>query len=816
MFKNYLRVAWRNIWKSRLHSFITLTGLSTGIACCILIVLFVKDEWTFDDFHSKADRIYRAWVFEDYGENEQFFNTVTPYPLGPALVENFSEVAGYVRINQTNQVVEVGVDQFNEQVTVVTPSFFDVFDFEALYGKPKQVLNDKDAVVITRSVAQKYFGMDQAVGETLTMYPGNGERIFTVKAVVDDVPGNSSVQFELLISELNNHIFVGERELGSWYHVMPETYVVLREDQQAEDVIAKTPLMMQQVLGEDYVEGEYTIGLQPLLDIHLNNDMPAGIAPVSDPQYAYILGGIALLILFLGCVNFVTLSISRSVNRSKEVGVRKVVGAQRSQLILQFLCEAVIMAMIATLLGLLLAMSNLSLFNELSGKQLVFEFNTSLWLTLAVLMVVIGIISGSYPALLLSAFRPVAILKGKLTGTGGRPALRQALVGIQFVLTIFLISTTLLMKDQLNFLQNKNLGFDKNQLAVVQMNIPSGEGLMKRLRAGFEKGTLLCNELNGKPGVMTTGIANHTFGSGGWTNVGFTDNSGNYRTFDMLVVDEDFMSTANIRITEGRGFTDDHTSDARRSMVVNRAFAEAFNMTEAIVGQKLPGDKFGDHEIIGMAEDFNYNSLHGAVDPLVMVINPMIVMEGIENIGIGSNPLPKVFARLQAGQVKEGLASLENAWKKVTGGEEFEYTFVDQTLAAQYDQEQNLSRIVTIAAALAIIIGCMGLFALASLNMENRTREVSIRKVLGASQQRILVLLSREYVYLILIAMFVSIPLTVYVTSGWLETFAYRISVGPGVFAVTGGLTVMIALCTISWHAIRTTMKQPAETLKYE
>ncbi len=815
MLKNYAKVALRNILRSKVHSIITLAGLSVGIACCILIVLFVKDEWTFDNFHTKADRIYRAWTFENYSQDEQFLNTVTAYPLGPALAESFNEVAGFTRLNEINQVVKVGFDQYNEEITVVTPSFFDVFDFSVVHGKVKKVLLDRDAAILTRKQARKYFGTDQAVGETLRMDLGDGERIFTVKAVVEDVPSNSSIRFDLIISELNNPAFMGERELNSWYHIMPETYIVLQEHRDAQEVISKTPMLMKQVLGEDYVEGQYTIGLQPLRDIHLNNDMPAGIAPVSDPRYTYILATIALLILFLGCVNFVALSISRSINRSKEVGVRKAVGAQRNQLVMQFLCEAVIMALLAAGVGLLIAMSNLTWFNELSGKQLVFEFGATVWWTLFVLILVIGMISGSYPALLLASFKPTAILKGKLGNTSYKQGFRRVLVGVQFILTISLVSTTLLIRDQLHFLQHKNLGFDKDQLAVVQLNVPQGDKLFERITGGFEKSGVLVNALEGKPGIASVGVGNHTFGSGGWTKLGFSSPGGKYRDFNMLVVDEDFIKTTRLNIVQGRGFSREYTSDARRAVVVNEAFIKEFNLPAA-VGQKLPGDDFEDHEIIGVVQDFNYSSLHGIIEPLVMVINPMLVLSGVENIGIGTNPLPKLFVRLRAGEISQGLATLENTWHSIMQGEEFEYEFVDQVLATQYQQEQNLSEIVTIASALAMMIGCMGLFALASLGIEKRTREVSIRKVLGASQRALMLLLSKEYISLVLVALAVSIPITIYTVSTWLETFAYRIEVGLETFLYTGLITLIIALLTISYHVIRTTRKQPADILKYE
>lgn len=815
MLTNYIKIAFRNIWQAKLHSFITFTGLSTGIACCLLIILFVKDEWTFDDFHDKADRIYRGWTYENYGENETFFNTVTPYPLGPALKDNYSEVEEFVRINNLNLEIKVGEDSFNEQITVAGQSFFDFFDFQPVLGKPDLALDDKNAVILTERMSQKLFGLSNPIGENITMDLGDGNRPFTVKSIVENMPTNTSISFDIMISDLNNDVLVGERAMNGWYNVNPETYFLLSETAKAEDIIAKTSALLKNVLGENYVEGEYQIGLQPLLDIHLNNEMPIGIAPVSDPKYAYILVAIAGLILLLGCINFVTLSVSKSINRAKEVGVRKVVGAYKNQLMGQFLSEAVITAFISVCIGMLLAVLSLNLFNELAGKQLVFEFDVVMAVSVILLMAVIGIISGSYPALLLSRLKPIAILKGSKSNSGNKQGLRRALVAIQFVLTIFLISTTLLMQKQLSFLQSKNLGFDKEQVIVTQLNVEPGGGLVTRVNKGMETAQLFLSELDGQEGVVTAGVANHTFGSGGWTNVGFTDTKDNYRTFDMLVTDANFIQSMKMKMVEGRAFDKTNLSDARRAIIINQAFADAFGFDDAI-GKQLPGKNFEDHEIIGVVENFNYNSLHAEVEPLLMVMNPGIIFPGIENVGIGSNPFPKVFVRLEANKLQAGIASLQAVWNKVTKGEEFQYDFIDQTLATQYSSEQNLSKIVSIASLLAMVIGCMGLFALASLNMENRTKEVSIRKVLGASQGLILTMLSKEYIFLIIISLAISIPLTLYVIDQWLASFAYRIDVGIGVFALTGGLTLIIAIITISYNAVKVSLKQPAETLKYE
>jgi len=814
MLKNYIKIAFRNIWKTKLHSFITVTGLATGIACCLLIILFVKDEWTFDKFHAKADRIYRAWVFEDYGPDEQFFNTTTPYPLGPALQENFSEVAAFVRYGQMGQTIKAGVDNFTETVNVVGTNFFDVFDFKPLYGKVKHVLEEKSNVVLTESMAQKFFGVTNAVGETIEMDFGDGPRVFTVKAIVSDPPTNSSLQFSIIISDLNNDVLVSNRALQSWYNVQPETYVVLQQGTDVKRLEAKIPSMVKQIMGENYVEGEYNIGLQPLTDIHLNNEMPVGIAAVSDPQYAIILSAIALLILFLGAVNFVSLSISRSIGRAKEVGVRKVVGARRNELIFQFLSEAIVTTIIATGVGILLAYLFLPLFNELAGRSLILSVS---WFTVSVvvaLLLIIGVMAGSYPALVLSGFQPINILKGSAFRVNTKQGLRKALVGLQFVLTVFLISTTLLMQKQLNYLQSKNLGFDKEHLMVVQLNT-QGDGMMSRINKGFEKATLFENELQGSSAIQKIAAANHTVGTGGWTNVGYTDDQGKYRTFDMLAVDENYIPTMQMEMVAGRNFSKENTSDDRRAVIINEAMMEAYGWEDPI-GKRLPGKNFEDHEIIGVVRDFNYNSLHGKVEPLAIVMNPMALAAGIENIGVGSNPIPKLLIRVNGDQIASAIQTVESTWDKLTGGEEFQYTFVDQTLATQYSQEQNLGKVVSIATILAMVIGCMGLFALASLNMQNRTKEVSIRKILGASQSTILLLLSKEYMILILGALLVSIPITLYFINQWLADFAYQIEIGVGSFVLTASLVMIIAVLTIAYHAINTARKQPAETLKYE
>jgi putative ABC transport system permease protein len=816
MIKNYLKIAFRSLWRSKVHTLINVLGLSLGIACCTLIALFVWDEWTFDTFHTKADRIYRVYVKEDWGENQQFFNTVTPFPMGPVLLENLPEVEKQVRLNFISTQVKVADHQFNEQVFIGGQDFFDVFDFEVVRGE-HQALHSQSSVVITKRMAKKYFGESNPIDRVISMQLGESFEDFYVKAVVEDIPSNSSIQFNILISDLNYPKLYSQRALTSgWFNITPETYVLLKEGADANQVESKFPSLFKTILGEEnFVKSKYSPGLQPFTDIHLNNEFPAGIAPVSNPRYSYILSAIAILILLVACINFVTLSIGRSIKRGKEVGIRKVVGAFRTQLIFQFIGEAMLITFVSLVTGLALSRMGLSLFNELSGKQLVFPAGGFIFFVSACLLLIIGLVAGSYPAFVLSAFRPISILKGNAQIGNSKQKMRMALVGVQLVLSIFLISSTLIMQQQLTFLQNKNLGFDKEQLAVIPLNVPRAGRTSDRIASGFEMAELYKSELLKVSDIVSVCASSHDFGNGAWTHVGFTDDKGAYQTFYVNVIDDEYIPTLKMEMVQGRNFESNNLSDVRRAVIVNEAFARQFGWPDAI-GKKIPGKNFEDHEIIGVVKDFNYSSLYTGVEPLAMVQQPSIIFSGIENIDFNNSPIPKLIVRLAPGNLLGAIDQIKNVWQKINEGEEFSFSFVDQTLAAQYRAEMNLGKIVRIATLLAILIGSLGLYGLASLAMQNRTKEISIRKVMGATEQSLLLLLSKEYVRLIVISLLLSVPVTFYLMNNWLKTFEYRIEIGWQVFAVSGVISLTIALLTISYQAIKTAWTRPAETLKYE
>jgi putative ABC transport system permease protein len=816
MLRNYLKIAFRSLWRSKIHSFINVLGLSLGIACCVLIALFVKDEWTFDTFHTKADRIYRVYAREDYGENEKFFNTVTPFPMGPALKENFGEVEHQVRINNIGSAVKVGENLFNEQITVAGQDFFELFDFEIVNGN-REALHEQSGIVLTQATAKKYFGETDPINKAISIQLGEAFEEFTVKAVTTDVPINSSIQYQILISDLNYPKLYSPRALTSaWFNITPETYVLLKEGVSSGNLESKFPSVFQTLLGEEsFKESNYAPGLQPLTEIHLDTSYPAGIAPVSDPKYSYILAAIAILILLVACINFVTLSIGRSMKRAREVGIRKVVGAERKQLIFQFIGEAVIVTVIALLVGIVLSVLGLPVFNNFAGKQLVLAFNGFTITMIASLIAIIGLMAGSYPAFVLSGFKPIAILKSSVQTGNNKQRVRQILVGVQLVLSIFLISSTLIMRQQLSFLQSKNLGFNKEQLAVIQLSVPNTGRLPERVKAGFEKAEQFKIELAKVQGIAAVCATAHDFGNGAWTNIGYTDDNGSYRTFTMNIVDDEYVPTMKMEMVWGRNFSDNNPSDARRSIIVNEAFAKEYGWTDP-VGKRIPGKGFAEHEVIGIIKDFNYASLYTSVQPLVMVQDPAIILSGTENINFDNSPIPKLMVRVKPENMSATLEQIKTTWNNLTGGEEFTFSFVDQAMDNQYRSDQNLGKIVSIATLLAMIIGSLGLYALASLAMQNRTKEISIRKVMGATEQSLLVLLSKDYVLLIAVSLMLSIPITWYLMDNWLQSFQYRVSVGWQVFAAAGGLSLVIALLTISYQAIKTAWTRPAETLKYE
>ncbi|MCG2459775.1 ABC transporter permease [Flavobacteriaceae bacterium F89] len=814
MLKNYFITSLRNLWKDKLNTVINTIGLSLGIACCILILLFVQNELSYDKFHSKSDRIFRAWVLEKYNNGNEFFNTVTPYPLADALKVEIPEVEEVVQVSVLNWKVVNGAESNNERIHMVSPSFFKVFDFNILKGNSDSPLSNVQNLVITENIAFKYFGNAQAVGKTIRFDLDGETKTFDVTAVVENPPKNSSLQFDFLISDLNKNSIFGTDALENWFNVNAETYVLLRNETQASTIDSKLKAISDKYVGMPKEDGTFTIGLQALTDIHLNPDFPIGIAPVSNPKYSFILGAIALTILVIACINFIILSISRSVGRAKEVGLRKSIGASNIQIIQQFLSEAIIMVFIGLLVGLLLARLFLPTFNMLSNKELEMTFTPYLVAVSIGLIFIIGIVAGSYPAFVVSNFKSATILKGGNAGVNGKGHLRRVLVGIQFALSIGLIACTLIMREQLNYLRNKDLGFDRDQLISIQLQVPESR-LTTTIQKGMEIAEIYKSKLAGHPEIVNVSAASHSFSAEGWTKIGYSDTNGKYREFNLNIVSPNYLQTMGMKVIRGRSFQEGNESDKLGALIVNEAFAKEFGIND-LNGAIIPDSPFADHEIIGIVKDFNYSSLHGNIEPVVLTLNPSLFFTNGVDLNIYSDPTPKLFVRLGRNGIAAGIQILKKTWNEVAGDQTFNFQFVDDQINAMYKQEQNLGKIVGIAAIITILVGSLGLFALVSLNIKTRMKELSIRKILGATNGMQLFLVSKEYVVLVAIALVASIPITWYIMLKWLSGFSYRIDISPIFFIMAGLVSLAAAILSIGYHSLKAVRTQPIEYLRQE
>ena len=804
MIRNYLKIAWRSLMRHKTYTAVKVAGLAVGVACCLLIMLFVRSEWSYDAFHTKKDRLYRAWQDEAF-QDQRFVNVITPLILGPTLEADIPEVEQTCRVMSLRPIVTLGVNRFTEAVLMVDPNFFDLFDFPLLRGNTGQALTGPGSLVLSESAARKYFGEGPALGQELEMSLGDEQRRFTVSAVVADAPETSSIQYEMLISYANAESLMPQRQRDNWFNVNTETYVLLRPDASLEAASAKFPEMMRRALGEDYPKGGFDISLQPITDIHLNNTLPAGNEPVSDPKYSYILASVGLIILLVACANFVLLSVGHSDSRAREVGVRKVMGARRSQLVRQFMGEAGLVTVISLLLGLGLALLLLPSFNTLISRQLAYPFDAGFAGFTLFLAGAIALLAGFYPALVLSAFNPARVLKGRLLASGGRGLLRQGLVVGQFAASIALIICALFIGRQIRYFQEKDLGYDRDHVVVVPTNLsrPDGIPLAERYRTA-----LLTH-----PEVAAASVDLYSFAETPWVTLGFTDEQKAYRSFQYNMVDPYFVETMKLRLKQGRAFDPAVTSDRAQAALVNEAFVRQFGLEDP-VGQKLPG-RFPPR-IIGVLEDFNYESLHSPVEPLVLTLQPDSMFRYTENVGMAFAPQPRISVRLQAGSLTHQVELLKEVWANVAPDQDFEHNFLDETVAARYQAEQRTGAIVNIASGLSVFIAVLGLFALVTLTLARRRKEIGIRRVLGAGVGSIVRLISLDYARLILIAAAIAFPLAWWFMSGWLRDFAYPIDLAWWVFAVAGLAALAIAWVTIGIQSARAALSNPVNSLRTE
>jgi putative ABC transport system permease protein len=804
MFRNYLKIAFRYLLRNKGYTTINILGLAIGIACCLLIMLFVRTEFSYDRFHSKSDRIYRLWQQEKV-EGQEFINTVTPVSAVTVIQSTYPEVETTCRVYGSNPIIKVGNNSFTDNMRMVDSTFFTVFDFELLEGNRANPFSTANTVLLTEETAIKYFGKENAMGKSLEIQFGPDKVLFTVGGIVKSAPEASSIRYNLLIPYANSKYIFGPRAQTSWFNVVTESYVVLKEGVKAADLQKKFTGMIKKYLGENYKEGGFLFHLQPMTDIHLNNDLPAGLEPVSNPKYSYILGTIGILILLVACINFIILSVGRSATRAMEVGVRKVMGAERQQLVRQFWGEAILVTMISVVIGLIMSLILLKPFNQIVQRNLTLNFIDPGFLLFCLLMIgLIALIAGMYPALVLSGFKPVDVLKGKLKMKGNN-WMRQGLIVGQFVASIAMIVCTIAVGKQMNYLKNKDLGYQKEQVVIVSTNMTR--------RQGLPFAELYRSALLKQPQVKDAAVSIFSFGESGWANLGFMDDKRVYKMCQYNSVDAHFIKAMGLTMNEGRDFSPDNPADFSSSAIVNEAFVKEFGFTDP-VGKKLPGAF--DQRIVGVVKDFNYMSLHSKIEPLFLTIQADSVLRKTSDISFVASPQPRISVRLQGGNLAEGIEALKRTWKEVAPNQDFEYRFLDESIAEMYQAEQRTSTVVKIASGLSIFIACMGLFGLATLTVVRRTKEIGIRKVLGADTSTIVGLLSKDFAKLVILAAIIAFPLAWWFMNDWLKDFAYRTSISWWVYVIAGVLSLVIALGTISFQAIKAALANPVKSLRTE
>src|SRR5436190_9861023 len=723
--------------------------------------------------------------------------------MGPAMQSTFPEVESMCRVFAFNTLINVNNNSFNESFTMVDSTLFTVFDFKLNQGNRIDPFPTSNSVIITPKIAKKYFGNTDPMGKSFEIQLGDTKQLFTIAGIAPQAPEESSIKYDILIPYSNDRLVFSERMLHSWFNIFNETYVLLRKDVSVAGLEKKFQPMLKQQLGEDYGSEEFNMYLQPLTAIHLDNSLPAGNQPTSNPKYSYILATIGILILLVACINFITLSVGRSTTRALEVGVRKAMGAERKQLIRQFWGEALLVTMISVIIGLLAGVALLGPFNQLINRHLVFHVDLLFITFCTLLAAIVALIAGIYSAVILSGFNPIEVLKGKLKMKNAG-LFRKGLIVSQFVASSVMITCTLVIRTQMNYLQRKDLGYKKDQVIIVPTN--------KRRIEGYPLARLYKTELSKYPEVSSACVSVFSFAETPWITFGFSDDKKNYHSFQYNEIDASFIQTMQIPILQGRSFGAENASDTNNSILVNETLVKEYGIKDPI------GKRFGKYsqQIIGVAKDFNYESLHTKIKPLVMSLKFDTMTRQSSDVSFANSPQPRISVRIKGGNIHDNINILKKAWQAVAPNQDFEYHFLDERLAAAYEEEQKSATVVKIASGLSIFIACMGLFGLATLTVTRRTKEIGIRKVLGANALQLVRLLSKDFVLLVLVASLIAFPIAWWATQKWLSGFAYRTSITWWVFALAAIASVIVALVTISTQSIKAAMMNPVESLRTE
>ncbi len=800
MFKNYFKIAWRNLSRNKIYSFINIAGLSIGLACAMLIILYVKDEVSYDRFHKNVGNIYRITTQGiDKNGVKGRKDPNTGYLQGPRFAQNVPEIKYFVRVQSGSENIKTGTEVKDQDLLYADSTFFDVFSFPLISGNPHTCLKDPSSVVLSEEAAKKQFGTTDVIGKIIMLKDDSDFVPHTVTAVAKKCPQNSSIKFEMLLPIRESKEDASNSQ--NWFNFFLNTFVVLNSNANIQAIESKmnrfynddsksaiTSLRAQ--FGDDVDNWKSIYLLQPFLDMHMSTELPAqnGLSDASNPMYSYILSGIALFILLIACINFINLTVARSVKRAKEIGIRKVVGGERKQLIIQFLGESFLLCTIAFLLAIILVELVLPVFNSLSNKALAISylFDVKLVAGYILLFLITSLLAGFYPALILSSYKPVQTLYSRFN-LAGKNYLQKSLVVLQFALASFLIIATFTIYSQFNYLTNEKLGYDDTDLVVVNNNFKS-----------HEQAQLFKIELLKDPNIVSVAPRN----GGQWGTVAKVSSDSTIQ-FDYETVDEAYLPTLKIPVIKGRNFSAAFPSDSANSVLVNESFVKQAGWKNPINQTVNFWYNNKKYNVIGVVKDYHYQPLNQKISPQLFTMKK-------------DNSFGMVYIKIKPNSAAASLKTIQKTYKQLFPVNPYSYTFKSEENVKSYDAEAKWKQIMLFGAILTIFISCIGLFGLSVLSAEKRTKEIGIRKVLGASVQGVVTILSKDFLKLVAISLIISIPVSYFVGNKWLQNYPYRITQSWWLFASAAVLVILIALFTVSFQAIKAAIANPVKSLRTE